>query len=178
MVVTWLGTYRSSARVSLATVPARSEIARIIGVVGERMHHLFCVKVKEWLQEDSAKQYMRKSPPGGLNPLGGIAQSASVLQERRSLQDVSGDIATLLQPRGAGAAEMDSDQHARERVLARRIERAVVGTRQCGIRTGGGRSGRGVVKRAGGGKQGVPPFTCGAAAPPHPRRGDRERRPG
>src|SRR3989440_12525576 len=32
--------------------------------------------------------------PGGLEPPGGIAQSASVLHERRSLQDVSGDIAT------------------------------------------------------------------------------------
>src|SRR5258706_10827310 len=178
MVVTWLGPYRSSARVPLATVPARSDIARIIGVVGERMHHLFCVKVKEWLQEDSAKRDMRKSPPGGLNPLGGIAQSASVLQERRSLQDVSGDIATLLQPRGAGAAEMDSDQHARERVLARRIERAVVGTRQCGIRTGGGRSGRGVLKRAVGGNQGGQHFSGGAAPPCLPRRGGGDRRRG
>ena len=65
----------------------------------------------------------RNPDPGGLEPhLGGLAHSASVvMQERSLLQDVSGDIATLLQPHGAGAAEMDSDQHARERVLARRI---------------------------------------------------------
>jgi len=62
------------------------------------------------------------------------------MKERCLLQDVSADIATLLQPHGAGAAEMDTDQHARERVLARRIEHAVVGTRQCRIRTGTGRT--------------------------------------
>src|SRR6266446_9017402 len=72
-------------------------------------------------------RYSRVSDPGGLEPhLGGLAQSASVLHERRSLQNVSGDIATLLQPHGAGAAEMNSDQHARERVLARSIVHAVV----------------------------------------------------
>ena len=86
-------------------------------------------------------RYSRVSDPGGLEPhLGDLAQSASVMQERRLLQDVSCDIATLLQPHGAGAAEMDSDQHARERVLVRRIEHVVVGTRQCGIGTGAGRS--------------------------------------
>jgi len=73
-------------------------------------------------------RYSRVSDPGGLEPhLGDLAQSASVvMQERRLLKDVSGDIATLLQTHGAGAAEMDSDQHARKRVLARRIEHAVV----------------------------------------------------
>src|SRR2546421_8645824 len=93
-------------------------------------------------------QVLQSLRPRGLEPhLGGLAQSASVMQERRLLQDVSGDIATLLQPHGAGAAEMDTDQHARERVLARSIVHAVVGTRQRGIRTRSGRSCRGVLKR-------------------------------
>ena len=93
------------------------------------------------------------------------------------LQDVSGDIATLLQPDGAGAAEMDSDQHARERVLARSIEHVVVGTRQCGIRTGAGRACRGVLERQVGAEQGGQYFSGGSARRCVPGRvvGDRRR---
>src|SRR2546429_3243148 len=106
---------------------------------------------------------MRSTPRGLEPPLGGIAQSASVMHERPLLQNVSGDIATLLQPHGAGAAEMNSDQHARERVLVRSIEHAVVGTRQCGIWTRGGRSCRGVLERDVGADQGAQYFSGGGA---------------